>query len=159
MVNRSQRWYAGLPVALVLVAACGGDSTSPDPVDPQVIEETEFAASLGIDLSQMTRSATGLYVLVQEPGEGDQVGPGNEVSVAYVGRLSNATIFDSGTFPLTLGAGEAIAGFDEGVQGMRLGEKRRIIIPPALAYGNRGVGSIPPGSILIFDLELVAITS
>lgn len=139
--------------------ACGDDAASPEPVVVQVIEETTFDPSLNIDLSQMTRSATGLYVQVMEEGEGEQVGPGNVVSIGYTGRLSNATVFDSGNFPLTIGSGRAIPGFDEGVRGMRLGEKRRIIMPPALGYGNSPQGAIPGGSILIFDVELLAINN
>ncbi len=154
------KWFAPAMLATIaLAAACSDDATAPSNVVPQVIEETEFDASLGIDLNQMTRSASGLYVLVTEEGEGEQVGPGNSVVISYVGRLSNAVVFDSGSFPLTIGSGGAIAGFDEGVRGMRLGEKRRIIMPPALGYGNRVQGPIPGGSILIFDLELTAITS
>ena len=146
-----------LLAAVVVSTACGDDGTPSEPVVLQVIEETMFAPSLGIDLAQMTRSATGLYVQVLEVGEGEQVVPGSDVTVAYTGRLSDARMFDSGSFRLVLGTRRAIDGFDEGVTGMRLGEQRRIVLPPALAYGSAAQGSIPGGSILIFDLELTVI--
>jgi len=141
----------------VLVAACGDDSSPAAPVTIQVIEETTFAASLGIDLSQMTKTASGLYIQIKVPGEGDPAVAGNNVDVAYTGRLSNAAIFDAGVFPFTLGTGSAIPGFDEGATGMKLNEERVVIIPPAQAYGSQAVGSIPAGSILIFEMRLAAI--
>ena len=145
----------GLYALLVglLVASCG------DPFAPEIIEETDFAASLGIDLSKMTRTATGLYIEEIEVGTGRTAGAGDVATVSYTGLLSNAATFAAGTFSFTLGSGGVIPGFDEGVTGMRVGGTRRIVIPPELGYGNSGSGSIPPGSILIFRIHLDALDS
>lgn len=84
------------------------------------------------------------------------------VSVHYAGYLSDGTKFDSsydGGSPLSfrLGSGQVIKGWDQGVEGMCPGEKRRLTIPPELGYGTRGIGPIPPNAELIFDTELVDI--
>lgn len=86
----------------------------------------------------------------------------DKVTVHYVGILENGTKFDSsvdrGTpFTFTLGIGQVIKGWDQGVLGMKVGEKRRLTIPSDLAYGDSGVGSIPPKSTLIFEVELLRV--
>ncbi|MCY4398351.1 MAG: FKBP-type peptidyl-prolyl cis-trans isomerase [Gemmatimonadetes bacterium] len=124
---------------------------------PETIEDAEFAASLGINLAAMTRTSSGLYYQDIETGEGEPATGGNAVEVAYTGWLSDGTQFDSGSFTFSLGAGDVVPGFDEGVQGMRVGGVRRIIIPPALGYGSQGRGAIPPNSILVFRIELLSI--
>ena len=141
---------------LALLVACGGGGVS-EP-ENQVIEDVDFAASLGIDLSQMTETASGLYYEDVVEGTGDPASAGNTVDVAYTGYLTNGTTFDSGSYAFVLAASEAIPGFDEGVTGMKVGGQRRIIIPPALGYGAAGIGAIPGGSVLIFDMELLSIS-
>ena len=149
--------YIGFAVVagLALLVACGGSGVSE--IEYQVIEDVEFASSLEIDLGQMTKTDSGLYYEDVVEGTGDPATAGNTVEVAYTGYLTNGIAFESGTYPFTLGSGGVIPGFDEGVTGMKVGGQRRIIIPPALAYGAGSVGSIPAGSILIFDLELLSI--
>jgi FKBP-type peptidyl-prolyl cis-trans isomerase len=96
-------------------------------------------------------------------GEGKVAKRGNEVKVHYTGYLaSNNTKFDSSVdrktpFEFKLGRGEVIAGWDRGIVGMKVGGKRKLIIPPILAYGEKGSASIPPNSTLIFDVELLAV--
>ena len=124
---------------------------------PQVIEEVEFASSLGINLASMTRTSSGLYYEDIAMGSGDPAAAGNEVEVAYTGWLIDGTTFDSGAFSFVLGAGQVLRGFDEGVTGMRVGGVRRIIIPPALGYGSQGSGPVPPDAIMIFRIELRSI--
>ncbi len=87
---------------------------------------------------------------------------GDTVSVNYVGTLQNGTKFDSSYDrgePITfvLGSGRVIKGWDEGILGMKVGEKKHLVIPPEKGYGNRAVGSIPANSTLIFDVELVGV--
>ncbi len=99
-------------------------------------------------------------------GTGAEAMPGQTVSVHYTGWLyengKRGAKFDSSRdrgepFEFSLGAGQVIAGWDEGVAGMKLGGKRTLIIPPAAGYGDRGAGAaIPPGATLIFDVELIA---
>ena len=79
------------------------------------------------------------------------------MDVAYTGWLSDGSEFDSGEFPFTVGSGQVIPGFSLGVDGMRIGGKRKIIIPPELAYGSTATGPIPAGSILVFDIEVLTV--
>jgi FKBP-type peptidyl-prolyl cis-trans isomerase len=87
---------------------------------------------------------------------------GDTVTVDYVGRLESGTQFDSSydrgvPFTFTAGAGRVIPGWDQGVPGMRVGGTRRLTIPPNLGYGLNQVGSIPPNSTLVFEIELLSI--
>ena len=96
-------------------------------------------------------------------GTGAEAVDGKKVSVQYTGTLLDGTKFDStkdrGTpFTFVLGSGMVIAGWDQGVKGMKEGGTRKLVIPPNLAYGNRAVGGvIPPNSTLVFDIELVKV--
>ncbi|KAL5215529.1 hypothetical protein ABZP36_006930 [Zizania latifolia] len=91
--------------------------------------------------------------------DGKKASPGKKVSVQYIGKLKNGTIFDSTVgrraFDFRLGVGEVIKGWDVGINGMRVGDKRRLTIPPAMGYGSQRVGKIPQNSTLVFDVELV----
>ena len=136
---------------VLLLAACS------DAFAPQVIEDTDFASSLRIDLSVMTQTASGLYIETVAEGDGDPATAGNTVTVTYAGFLASGSSFDSGQFTFVLGAGQAVAGFDEGVTGMKLGGIRLIVMPPSLGYGDTARSSIPAGSILIFRIELTDI--
>jgi len=95
-------------------------------------------------------------------GTGELVESGDILSVHYVGTLTDGRVFDSsvdrGTpFSFVLGLGQVIRGWDEGLQGMRVGGKRRLTISPEYAYGPQGAGPIPPNSTLIFEVELLGI--
>jgi rhodanese-related sulfurtransferase len=97
-------------------------------------------------------------------GVGDEALEMTKVSVHYSGWLMDGTAFDSSVgkkpFSFTLGGGEVIAGWDQGVKGMRVGGKRELIIPAHLAYGERGAGGmIPPGATLRFEVELLAVAA
>ena len=105
-----------------------------------------------------------LKITINQNGSGDSAETGMSVSVHYTGRLEDGTVFDSSIprgqpFTFTLGAGQVIKGWDLGVEGMKLGEKRSLVIPPHLGYGIRGAGAtIPPNATLIFDIELLEVT-
>ncbi len=96
-------------------------------------------------------------------GSGPTAAVGDVVTVNYVGTLTNGTKFDSSydrgqPYVFRLGVGAVIAGWDQGVPGMRVGGKRRLTIPPSLAYGSAGYPpAIPPNATLIFDIELLSI--
>ena len=95
-------------------------------------------------------------------GEGDEVQSGDYVTIHYTGWLEDGTVFDSsvkrGTpFQTRIGVGQVIAGWDMGVIGMKKGSKRKLTIPPELAYGDNAVSIIPPNSTLIFEVELIDI--
>jgi len=110
-------------------------------------------------------TASGLTIEEVKPGDGDVAGQGDTVSVNYTGKLKDGTKFDSSydrnqPIQFVLGVHQVIAGWDEGITGMKVGEKRKLIIPPDLAYGASGTpdGTIPPNATLYFDVELMGVT-
>ena len=111
----------------------------------------------------MVTTASGLQYEDIVVGTGASPQPGQTVSVHYTGTLTNGAKFDSSRdrgqpFQFTLGAKQVIAGWDEGVAGMKVGGKRTLIIPPELGYGARGAGGvIPPNATLMFDVELLQV--
>jgi FKBP-type peptidyl-prolyl cis-trans isomerase len=96
-------------------------------------------------------------------GTGAAAASGQKVTVHYTGWLTNGTKFDSSKdrgdpFVFNLGKGQVIKGWDEGVQGMKIGGKRKLTIPPAMGYGSRGAGGvIPPNATLVFEVELLGV--
>lgn len=123
------------------------------------VEETTFAANLKVDLSASTKLASGLYFQDLVEGTGAEAVVGQPVTMRYTGWLADGTQFDSNQtsgFQFSLGAGEVIAGWDQGVPGMRVGGTRKLIIPSALGYGERGAGPIPPNANLVFDVTMLS---
>jgi FKBP-type peptidyl-prolyl cis-trans isomerase FkpA len=108
-------------------------------------------------------TASGLIIEDITEGAGPQASAGQRVSVHYTGWLTDGRKFDSSKdrndpFEFPLGAGHVIAGWDEGVQQMKVGGMRKLTIPPHLGYGARGAGRvIPPNATLVFEVELLAI--
>ena len=128
------------------------------------LADASGAASLGGELksAKETMTPSGLRITDLELGTGAEAVSGMTVSVNYRGTLENGKEFDSsygrGPFSFPLGAGRVIRGWDEGVAGMRVGGKRKLVIPPDLAYGERGAGGvIPPNATLVFEVELLRI--
>jgi FKBP-type peptidyl-prolyl cis-trans isomerase FkpA len=110
----------------------------------------------------MPTGATKLEIVDTTVGTGATAVAGDTVTVNYVGTLTNGTKFDSSydrgqPYTFKLGANQVIAGFDQGVTGMRVGGKRKVTIPPSLGYGINPNGPIPGNSTLIFDIELMSI--
>jgi len=111
-----------------------------------------------------TVTASGLAIEDTTVGEGAAAASGRTVSVHYTGWLTDGKQFDSSRdrnqpFEFKLGASQVIAGWDEGVQGMKIGGKRKLTIPPALGYGAHGAGGvIPPNATLVFEVELVGVS-
>lgn len=109
----------------------------------------------------------GLKIQDEVVGTGTEAAAGKSVSVNYTGTLTDGTVFDSNVdpkfnhvqpFTFSLGAGQVIPGWDQGVAGMKVGGKRKLTIPSSLAYGDQGVpGAIPGGATLIFEVELLKV--
>lgn len=136
---------SGTPTASGTPAASGVPGWSEKPAAPPVTTKS------------------GLKYQVYKKGKGAEAKAGSTVSVHYSGYLTNGTKFDSSVdrgqpFDFGLGQGQVIAGWDEGVAGMKIGEKRKLTIPANLGYGDRGAGdAIPPGATLVFDVELLGV--
>jgi FKBP-type peptidyl-prolyl cis-trans isomerase FkpA len=109
------------------------------------------------------KTASGLTIEDLVVGNGDTAAAGQRVSVHYTGWTTDGKKFDSSkdrgqAFIFSLGRGEVIRGWDEGVTGMKVGGKRKLTIPPELGYGSRGAGRvIPPNATLLFEVELLAV--
>lgn len=115
-----------------------------------------------LDLTGMEADEAGVLVKVLQPGDGPVPARGSRVRVHYTGWLEDGRKFDSSVdrgrpFVFRLGRGEVITGWDQEVAQMKVGEKRRVLIPAPLGYGERRAGMIPPNSNLVFDIELLGI--
>ena len=119
-----------------------------------------FAVSCSKEKQTMSN---GLQIEDIKIGEGNEVKKFDIVTVNYTGTLEDGTKFDSSLNPgrtpfrFTVGAGQVIKGWDEGLMGMKVGGKRKLTIPPELGYGSRDNGPIPANSTLIYDIDLLAI--
>lgn len=176
---------AVLGVCAVLAAGCGsGSSTKNATVSSGALATATITpvatTRLGTPLPGSTPRATpvsgipplpasaqapqtlagGLQYVDITVGSGPAAQSGQPLVVNYTGWLQNGTVFDTSIgkqpFPFTLGSGNVIKGWDEGLVGMKVGGKRRLIIPPALGYGSSPRGSIPANSTLTFDVDLLS---
>ncbi len=147
----------------------GSQASGPIPANSTLVMEVELQkaseprAATKVDEKSYTTTASGLKYYDLVPGTGAAPTKGQTVVVNYTGWLQDGTQFDSSIdrgqpFSFVLGAGNVIPGWDEGVATMKVGGKRQLVIPPALAYGSSGAGNnIPPDSTLIFEVELLEI--
>ena len=107
--------------------------------------------------------AGGLVMQDLTPGQGAEAKAGDTVQVHYTGRLQDGTVFDTSVgrspFQFVLGSGSVIKGWDQGLQGMKVGGKRLLVIPPDLAYGAVDYGPIPANSTLVFEVELLNVVN
>lgn len=153
----------GIAVAGMLAAACSQPpastaSVAPAPgADPEDVSRVAYDPSLGIHLDSMVHRASGLYVQDLVAGNGAVATLGRSIVVRYTGWLPNGKRFDSSEITVTLGSNKTIRGWEEGLLGMRVGGKRRLIIPPHLGYGPKGAGEIPPNSALVFEMEAISV--
>lgn len=156
-----------LSLLLVLcIIACGGehkaDNATPAAATPAPGAALTFAPQLGVDLQSMTKTPSGLAYKDTKVGTGPEAKAGQTATVHYTGWLPDGTKFDSSRdggqpFNFSLGAGQVIKGWDEGVAGMKVGGRRLLVLPPDLAYGAGGSGPIPPNATLVFDVELLGV--
>ncbi len=158
----------GIAVALALVVVAvffifPGLSPFGQPA-PQGQPTAEATTTQTATTTMTTENADQLQAIDETVGTGAVAEPGDTVTVNYVGSLTNGTVFDAsanhGTtgFTFQLGAGQVIKGWDEGIVGMKVGGKRKLVIPAALAYGAQSPApSIPANSTLVFEVELLKV--
>ncbi len=144
MTRRTWASFAAAATLIVVAIGCGGSPTAPETVN-------------------VPYAQTDLTV-----GTGAEAASGRRVTVNYTGWLystsaaeNKGTQFDTsigrGPFVFTLGLGQVITGWDRGLLGMKVGGRRRLVLPPSFAYGSSGSGAIPPNATLVFDIELLAV--
>ena len=156
-MKRSSFLFLALGVFLPL-GGCGSEGST-GPKDPT---ELEFAASLGVNLAEMSKTSSGVYYKDLLVGDGAEVTAGATITVHYEGWLHNGTKFDSSRDrgePATFGLNQVIRGWQDGVPGMKVGGIRKLVIPSQLGYGSQKAGSIPANSTLVFDIELLSVGS
>lgn len=151
-MNRPLR--PGLLLLLLIVPGCATGHSALDPRD------VSFAPVLGIDLDAMTGTSTGLYYQDIVVGTPPAAEPGQDVIVRYRGWLPDGTLFDESppgeALTFRLGDGMVIEGWDQGVAGMMVGGVRKLVVPPSLGYGARSADAVPPNSVLVFEIQLLA---
>jgi FKBP-type peptidyl-prolyl cis-trans isomerase FkpA len=147
-----------LPLGLLAACLTGTDAGSPS--NPAT---DTYAASLGVNIAQMTKISDALYIQDLVTGTGATAASGRFISVNYTGWLTDGTQFGTsvGGTPLsfTLGTGDVIKGWDLGIlaMSMKVGGKRRLVIGSDLAYGSGGNGIIRPNSTIVFDVQLLSV--
>lgn len=144
---------------LLLLAVNGGCSAAA--TTSLAPESITFAPALGVDMSAMQRTNDGVYYRDLVTGQGPSVRRGTRASVHFAAFLPDGTQVDAVAPPsapveFELGGGGVIRGWQSGVLGMRAGGQRQLVVPPALAYGGRQVGRIPPNATLVFVIKLVS---
>jgi FKBP-type peptidyl-prolyl cis-trans isomerase len=156
----------GIAVALAVVIALGflyfGPALfMPFQAEPVPLEQSATTTAMSTFLEPGQPLPTELAIRDVTVGTGAEATSGKQVTVNYVGMLPDGTVFDASARhgePITfaLGAGQVIPGWEQGIAGMKVGGKRQLVIPPNLAYGARGAGSvIPPNATLLFEVELL----
>jgi len=110
-----------------------------------------------VNLAAMSRRPDDMYVQDLTVGTGGVATLGRTVVVRYTGWLPSGKQFDTGEVTVTLGSNKTIRAWEVGLLGMRVGGKRRIVVPPALGYGDQATGSIPANSVLIFNMEMLSL--
>src|ERR1035437_8770453 len=135
---------------------------SPTQLPVATSSANDIMASTGANMNNVITTADGLQIQDEIVGTGVEVKSGDTVTVNYLGTLTDGTKFDSSydrnqPFTTQIGVGQVIQGWDKGIIGMKVGGKRKLIIPAALGYGSQATGSIPANSTLIFEVELLSV--
>jgi len=156
--------YTLMLLVIAFFASCSleENNNTPSPfivdVDYDALNEQEITEYLANNNLKAEKSESGLYYVIQEEGTGEQPDSSSNVTVTYKGYLTSGRVFDEQAGDgIDFNLQRLIPGFSEGITLLREGGKAKLIIPSRLAYRNSGVGSIPPGAVLIFDIGLVSV--
>lgn len=123
--------------------------------DVDTLNREEIEKFIGDNNLSASSTASGLYYVIDEEGNGVRPNSTSNVNVKYKGYFTNGNVFDQNTAGITFNLQSVISGWTEGIPLFKEGGKGMLLIPSKLGYGDRTVGSIPPNSVLIFDIELV----
>jgi FKBP-type peptidyl-prolyl cis-trans isomerase FkpA len=150
---RPTRRLVAVAASVLSLSACLGSDATGTTVIP--IEQQVWAPALQVTLSQFTKLSSGVYFLDSLVGTGATLTGTPTVSVLYAGYLANGTKFDEKTgTPICFALSGLISGWQDGMQGMKVGGKRRLLIPPGSAYGSSGNGAVPGNANLLFNVTL-----
>lgn len=152
-----------LPLLLIASLACpptvvGQQPLRLKPLSP--IAAWRLSPRIGVPEDSLHRGPNGVWIHDIQVGNGSEATAGATLAVHFVAFLADGTIFsatDRKPFTFTLGAGTVIAGWEDGIAGMRVGGRRQLVIPPDRGYGTRGDGPVPPDAVLVFDVTLVEV--
>jgi FKBP-type peptidyl-prolyl cis-trans isomerase FkpA len=152
-VSARARWGGAL-LALALTACAGAGGPEADP------SALAYAPGLEVDFARMERTTSGLWIEEIAVGVGRVAARGDRIRIHYIGYLPDGTVVDSSLggepYQFELGSDEVIRGWTQGIVGMKVGGRRRLVIRPGLAYGVRGRPPVvPPNSVLVFEIQLV----
>lgn len=150
--------YTIVTLALLLFISCSDDNNSPTNKDYRAENEQEILDYLSANNLTAEKSTSGLYYVINEPGTGEQPTPTSNVTVVYKGYLTNGNVFDeSNASGFSTNLQQVILGWTEGITYFKEGGRGILLIPSHLGYGNRAIGIIAPGSVLVFDIELLSV--
>ena len=160
------------PTAIAKVAPDESSNAINNAASAEVAANSVDANANSVDANSATSNSAGagatetdateLKIVDERVGTGPVAKAGDQLSMNYKGTLTNGKVFDQSygkaPFDFPLGGGQVIQGWDKGIVGMKVGGKRKLVIPPALGYGDQGAGAdIPPGATLIFEVELLSV--
>ena len=146
--------YLIIPFVLFLSLSCKKN----DPEKQAKADEVTITQYIADHSLNATATGTGLYYTMDVVGSGASCNSNSTVRVAYRGYLTDGSVFDeSSQTGITFGLQNVIQGWTEGIPYFKVGGKGKLLIPSALGYGEKGSGSIPPNSVLIFDIELLEV--
>jgi FKBP-type peptidyl-prolyl cis-trans isomerase FkpA len=148
--------------SVILLSSCSKENNDMCNYDACAVaapasEVTQLEAWLSSASITATKHCSGMYYTIDAAGSGATVSICSTVSVKYKGQLTNGTIFDQSTAPVSFNLGSLIEAWKKGIPMIKPGGKIKLYCPPSLAYGSQAVGTIPANSILVFEVELVGV--
>ncbi|WP_324027025.1 FKBP-type peptidyl-prolyl cis-trans isomerase [Maribacter sp. BPC-D8] len=154
------KYFAILLLVTTMISCGSSDDNGPTPLEPidyTDINEKEINVYLSANDLVSETTASGLHYIIENPGDGAKPSASSNVTVAYKGYFLDGEVFDQNNSGFTTGLDKVIAGWTEGIQLFNEGGNGMLLVPAHLGYGSFDFRSIPGGSVLIFDIELVSV--